>query len=196
MPSSFNHPSLFRTLQHHNYSIEFSPFIDGLIAIASSQYFGIVGNGKQYIVKILPNFTISLVRSFDTQDGLFDCSWNELNEHQVISASGDGSLKLWDTQSNDNYPICNFHEHQQEAASVDWNLVSKELFASSSWDQTVKIWSPGSIQSIHTYHEHTGSVYNAIWSPCNRNTLITCSADHTVKVIDINSPVRYVLFIF
>lgn len=35
--------------------------------------------------------------SFDTQDGLFDVCWSEVNENQLVTASGDGSIKLWDT---------------------------------------------------------------------------------------------------
>jgi peroxin-7 len=38
----------------------------------------------------------SLWLRFETQDGLFDISWSEINEHQLITACGDGSIKLWD----------------------------------------------------------------------------------------------------
>lgn len=31
---------------------------------------------------------------FDTRDGLFDCSWSEENERILLSASGDGTLKV------------------------------------------------------------------------------------------------------
>jgi WD40 repeat protein len=34
--------------------------------------------------------------SFETQDGLFDVAWSEIHENQIITASGDGSIKLWD----------------------------------------------------------------------------------------------------
>jgi WD40 repeat protein len=33
---------------------------------------------------------------FDTQDGLFDLAWSEINENQLIASSGDGSITLWD----------------------------------------------------------------------------------------------------
>ena len=38
--------------------------------------------------------------SFDTQDGLFDVAWSEVHEHQIVTASGDGSIKLWDIALN------------------------------------------------------------------------------------------------
>jgi len=34
--------------------------------------------------------------SYETQDGVFDVAWSEIHENQIISASGDGSIKLWD----------------------------------------------------------------------------------------------------
>jgi peroxin-7 len=33
-------------------------------------------------------------RVFDTQDGLYDCAWSEENENILVSASGDGSIKV------------------------------------------------------------------------------------------------------
>lgn len=34
------------------------------------------------------------VRVFDTADGLYDCAWSEENENILVSASGDGSIKV------------------------------------------------------------------------------------------------------
>lgn len=34
--------------------------------------------------------------SYETQDGLYDVAWSEIHENQLVTASGDGSLKLWD----------------------------------------------------------------------------------------------------
>jgi hypothetical protein len=36
------------------------------------------------------------VARFDTQDGLYDCAWSEVHENQLVTASGDGSIKLFD----------------------------------------------------------------------------------------------------
>jgi peroxin-7 len=40
------------------------------------------------------------VFSYETQDGLYDLAWSEVHESQIITASGDGSLKLWDVTLN------------------------------------------------------------------------------------------------
>ena len=34
--------------------------------------------------------------SYETQDGLYDAAWSEIHENQLVTASGDGSIKLWD----------------------------------------------------------------------------------------------------
>jgi peroxin-7 len=38
--------------------------------------------------------------SYKTQDGLYDLAWSEIHENQLVTASGDGSLKLWDVTLN------------------------------------------------------------------------------------------------
>lgn len=34
--------------------MEFSPFVDNLVAVGTAQYFGIVGNGRQHVYEMLP----------------------------------------------------------------------------------------------------------------------------------------------
>ena len=38
--------------------------------------------------------------SYETQDGLYDVAWSEIHENQLVTASGDGSIKLWDIMIN------------------------------------------------------------------------------------------------
>ncbi|CAG8738593.1 11610_t:CDS:2, partial [Dentiscutata heterogama] len=87
----------FRTEGHNGYSLQFSPFIDNKLSCASAANFGLVGNGRLYILNtgVGPN-GVEIERIYDTKDGLFDCSWSEVNENQVVTASGDGSIMLWD----------------------------------------------------------------------------------------------------
>jgi peroxin-7 len=52
-------------------------------------------------------------RSFDWNDGLFDVTWSENNEHVLVTCSGDGSLQLWDTAKATG-PLQVYKEHTQE----------------------------------------------------------------------------------
>uniref|UniRef100_A0ACB8GBX7 Peroxisomal targeting signal 2 receptor n=1 Tax=Sphaerodactylus townsendi TaxID=933632 RepID=A0ACB8GBX7_9SAUR len=56
---------------------------------------------------------INLLRSFDWNDGLFDVTWSENNEHVLVTCSGDGSLQIWDT-TQPTGPLQIFKEHTQE----------------------------------------------------------------------------------
>lgn len=41
--------------------VEFSPFVDNLVAVGTAQYFGIIGNGKQNVYEMLPSGELTLV---------------------------------------------------------------------------------------------------------------------------------------
>ena len=75
---------------------------------------------------------------YDTQDSLFDVAWSEAHENQIVVGCGDGSVKLYDISVNE-FPVRSWQEHNREVFSVHWNLVTKDTFASSSWDGTIKI---------------------------------------------------------
>jgi peroxin-7 len=76
--------------------------------------------------------------SYDTQDALYDIAWSESHENQLVVASGDGSVKLFDI-TLDQFPVMSWQEHKREVYSVSWNMVSKDTFLSSSWDGTIKL---------------------------------------------------------
>ncbi|KAJ3130178.1 peroxisomal targeting signal 2 receptor [Nowakowskiella sp. JEL0407] len=176
----------FRTLGFKGYAVEYSPFFEDRLACASAANYGIVGNGKLWILNT--NLQgINLERMYDTQDGLFDCAWSEVHENQIVTGSGDGSIKLWDITLAD-FPIRNWHEHQREVFSVNWNLVKKDTFISGSWDFSIKLWNPEFPRSLQTWKEHTGCVYAASWCPTLPDTFASASSDQLIKVWDTRSP--------
>ncbi|KAG6918976.1 hypothetical protein DXG01_010215 [Tephrocybe rancida] len=124
---------------------------------------------------------------YETQDGLYDVAWSEIHENQLVTASGDGSIRLWDVMLND-LPIRAWQEHTREVFSVDWSNLKKDTFASSSWDGTVKLWTPERPRSVTTLQAHHSCVYQALFSPHQPDTLATCSTDGTVKIFDLRSP--------
>jgi peroxin-7 len=76
--------------------------------------------------------------SWDTQDAVYDIAWSEKNENQMVAATGDGSVKLFDV-SVPAGPVQQWQEHNREVYAVTWNLQTKDTFASSSWDGTIKV---------------------------------------------------------
>ncbi|KAK6092808.1 peroxisomal targeting signal 2 receptor [Batrachochytrium dendrobatidis] len=175
----------FRTAGFNGYAVEFSPFFENRLACASAANFGIAGNGRLWVLRLGPD-GIQVEQSYDTQDGLFDCAWSEIHENQLVSSSGDGSIKLWDLTMPD-FPVMNWSEHSREVFAVNWNLVRKDTFVTGSWDYSIKLWNPEIPSSIRTWQEHTGCIYQTVWSPTHADVFAS-AGDQTIKIWDVRQP--------
>lgn len=175
----------FRT-PFNGYSVRFSPFVESRLAVATSQNFGIIGNGRLHILELGPG-GIGEGVSFDTSDGLYDVCWSEANENILATASGDGSVKVWDAAAPPGMnPIRSFHEHTHEVYGLAWNTVRRDAFLSASWDDTLKLWTlEGPPASLRTFAEHAYCVYDAAWNPRHADLFASASGDHTVRVWDL-----------
>ena len=155
--------------------------VEGRVAVTTSQNFGIIGNGVQYVLEQRggPGAPLVEVARFDAADGLYDCCWSEENESVLVSASGDGSVKVWDVAAPPMAnPLRSLEEHTHEVYAVHWNQVRKDCFLSASWDDTVKLWSlAGPPASLRTFAEHSYCVYAAVWSPQHADIFATASGD-------------------
>ncbi|EKX32776.1 hypothetical protein GUITHDRAFT_82028, partial [Guillardia theta CCMP2712] len=156
------------------------------IAISSAQHFGIVGNGFQVkLARALEESPCEDGSTSSAQDAVYDCCWSESNEHHLVSACGDGSLKLWDLGIAVNRPLRAFHEHRREVYSVNWNVIQRDIFLSASWDGQIKLWTPEMPQSLLV----TFPSSRACWSPKSAFAFLSCSADCSVRMWDTRSPV-------
>lgn len=201
----------YRTTGYKGYGIQYSPFFDNKLAVATASNYGLVGNGKLFILNIEPTGAIGHEISWETQDGLFDVSWSEIHENHVVVASGDGSIKLFDTKVG-KFPVQNWHEHGKEVFSVNWNMIDKSSFVSSSWDGTVKVWNvnnPRSLLSLNSKTDYTTKtspnnppmshqpnhqnntsecIYTAQFSPHSPSTIVSCNGLSHLQIWDIRSP--------
>ncbi|CDR38366.1 CYFA0S02e00804g1_1 [Cyberlindnera fabianii] len=185
----------FRTKGYNGYGVKYSPFYDNKLAVSASANYGLVGNGRLYILTIQPDGNITNDVFFDTQDGLFDLAWSEMHANQVVTANGDGSLKLFDIGLGEEgrFPIMQWREHSREVFSTTWNLVEKTMFASSSWDGTVKLWTPQRKQSMLTLnttkpHLPNNCAYQVVFSPHNPNILMSVNANSHIQIWDTRLP--------
>ncbi|KAI2624254.1 peroxisomal targeting signal 2 receptor [Hypoxylon sp. NC1633] len=176
----------FRTPGWNPYAVKYSPYYDSRIAVASAANYGIVGNGRVFILGLGPQ-GVQIEKTFDTNDAQYDLAWSEINENQLLVACGDGSIKLYDMNVNE-FPVMNFHEHKREAFSVAWSPVTKDTFASSSWDGTIKIWSPARRESLHTLPVGN-CTYSTSYCPSNPNIISAVSTDSHLRIFDLRTPV-------
>jgi WD40 repeat protein len=51
----------------------------------------------------------------------------------------------------------------QQCCCLSWNLQRRDQFLSSSWDDTIKLWSAGRPASLATFVGHTYCVYHVAW---------------------------------
>ncbi|XP_078374973.1 peroxisomal targeting signal 2 receptor-like isoform X3 [Oculina patagonica] len=177
----------FRTPGRHGYAVKFSPYFGQRVLCATSQHYGIAGNGTLFILDILPT-GVQVIGRWEWGEGLFDCSWSEHNQDFSITASGDGSLQMWDIK-NPKGPIKVLKEHTAEVYGVDWSCSRQiDQFLSASWDHSIKLWDPNQAQSLATFTDHQHVVYSAVWSPHVARTFASASGDNTVRIWDISAP--------
>lgn len=174
----------FRTPGFKGFGVKFSPFVDSRLAVATGQNFGLVGNGRLQVLTLTPA-GIQLEKFFQTQDSLYDLAFSEANENHIYTASGDGTIKLFDTSLND-FPVKQWHEHGRDVLSVHYNLVTKTTFLTSSWDGTIKLYHPERDMSILSIPIHA-CTYSAQFSPHEDGIVSAVSQDGRLRVFDVRA---------
>ncbi|XP_064103530.1 peroxisomal targeting signal 2 receptor-like [Macrobrachium nipponense] len=177
---------LVPTPNYHGYSVKFCPFNQNVVAVATGQNFGLSGNGKLIITDLTgPGNGIACDCTW--KDGLFDVTWSEDLPSHAVTASGDGSLQLWNTTRSE-APVTVYSEHKREAYSVDWcQTREQQIFVSASWDATLKVWDPKRERSLITLSGHEALVYQAMWSPHIPGCIASVSGDRTLKIWNVRN---------
>jgi WD40 repeat protein/tRNA A-37 threonylcarbamoyl transferase component Bud32 len=99
---------------------------------------------------------------------------------RLASASGDGTVKLWDAATGQ--VTRTFMGHTDDVHSVAFSADGRRL-ASASADQTVKVWDAETGQEIRTLTGHTEGVRSVAFSPDDRR-LASAGWHGTVKLWD------------
>ena len=76
-------------------SVKFNPFDATRLAFTTSSNFGIVGKGRIHVMSLSPTGQMEPISVFDEPDAVFDCSWSENQASFLLTASGDGSVKVF-----------------------------------------------------------------------------------------------------
>ena len=101
----------------------------------------------------------------------------------AISGSGDGTLRVWDLESNRPARILASHAGPVKAVAVTRN---GRRVVSASADRTLRVWDLESGQSIYALEGHGGPVSAVAITPDGR-CAVSASADWTLRVWDLGS---------
>eukprot|EP01083_Nonionella_stella_P074976 203542_1 len=106
-----------------------------------------------------------------------------VNEHELITSSGDTTCILWDLESR--RPIATFQDHVQDVTDVD--SCGQNLVATASCDATARIWdSRQSGRPAVDFVGHEADLNSVRWFP-DENAIVTGSDDSTCRFFDIRS---------
>jgi WD40 repeat protein len=103
--------------------------------------------------------------------------------YQVISASEDTAVRLWDTVTGECTGVLNGHTSGVYCVASSPN---GKLIASGSKDSTIRLWDVASLKCRQILEGHTGWVRLTLFSP-QGDTLVTGDEDFTIRLWDPES---------
>lgn len=104
-----------------------------------------------------------------------------LDNHRVVSASGDYTLRVWDIESGNSLRTLGGHTDSVRAVAV----LDAHRVVSASEDRTLRVWDIESGDVLQILEGHTGRVGAVAVLDARR--VLSASEDHTLRVWDIES---------
>ncbi|DBA00234.1 TPA: hypothetical protein N0F65_007878 [Lagenidium giganteum] len=110
----------------------------------------------------------------------------------VVTSHPDHCVRLWDPRagaSGESALKRTFQSHKEWVSAVQWQAENENLFASCSYDGTVKIWDSRSAIPLHTVAAHDGKVLDLAWtttaSEDRKLTLVSGGEDKQLKIFSV-----------
>lgn len=118
--------------------------------------------------------------------------WSPHKAEIFASASGDCSLKLWDTRSPPEMCAGSVRAHEFEVLSVDWLKYSPDQLVTASVDRSLRTWDARALSrplSV-TLNAHSLAIRKVKSSPHHPEMVHTASYDCTAKTWAAPSPIE------
>ncbi|MCC5897503.1 MAG: hypothetical protein JJU32_06235 [Phormidium sp. BM_Day4_Bin.17] len=105
------------------------------------------------------------------------------NGRQVLSASSDETVNLWDMQTGE--LLQSLEGHSAQVNNVQFSDDGRQVVSASS-DETVKLWDVQTGELLQSFEGHSGRVNNVQFSGDGRQ-VVSASWDGTVKLWDVQT---------
>jgi histone-binding protein RBBP4 len=144
----------------------------------------------------------------------YGMAWSKLNEGQLLTASEDKTVRLWDVSAataskaetgTQIKPLLTLNGHEHTVEDVDWHPMDPKLIASVGDDKIINLWDvrasasgggTGGVTPMHTMRDAHDSDINCVsFCPGNEHVFATGSADKTVALWDMRKLKTYVWYI-
>lgn len=164
---------MFAVTEFNGYAVEFSPFEEGRLAVATAQHFGIVGQGRQYVYQVHPD-GLEPIFMFDTRgmrSGVVTGVVCAGCAGFVQDGTGDGT-RAGNTSDQSGDPYSHLAQMADGIYDCAWSEANENHLISACADGSLKLWyCPSRLHLVrnpsrslilarthtHQIHIHTGS---------------------------------------
>ncbi|XP_013107586.2 peroxisomal targeting signal 2 receptor [Stomoxys calcitrans] len=129
---------------------------------------------------------------------VYSVDWSEKwNYHQILSASWDGSIKLWDC--NRQKSVATYSGHSDLIYSAKFSPFIANIFASVGTDGLLNLWNSFDFSGkplMSVPEAHNSEILSMDWSKLDRNVLVTGGADGLVRAWDLRNMREHVFELY
>uniref|UniRef100_A0A8K9VBD8 Coronin n=1 Tax=Oncorhynchus mykiss TaxID=8022 RepID=A0A8K9VBD8_ONCMY len=117
-----------------------------------------------------------------------DFSWDPFNSHRLVVAGDDAKIRVWQVPEGGltetlTEPETILQGHTEKIYSVKFHPLASGLLASSSYDQTVRLWNLESGDEVKALRGHQDQIFGMAWSPDGK-LLATVCKDGKLRIYD------------